>query len=157
MRIAPLVLAFGLVAGCRPLDAGAPISDADLAQSTGGPRGPYQVGQIRVVDGDTFVMNGETIRIANIDTPETGSRAECLAEAQLGAVATQALKDALGAEYVESGRTILPTLQREGRDRYGRTLATVTLATGGDAGERLIERGVAARWTGRRADWCARA
>ncbi|WP_439625878.1 thermonuclease family protein [Shinella sp.] len=30
---------------------------------------------LRVIDGDTLEMNGETVRIANIDTPET-KRAE---------------------------------------------------------------------------------
>ncbi|MFD2578800.1 thermonuclease family protein [Novosphingobium colocasiae] len=36
-------------------------------------------------------------------------------------------------------------IDRSGRDRYGRTLATVTV-NGRDAGEYLIARGLARRW-----------
>lgn len=31
---------------------------------------------VRVIDGDTIELNGEKVRIANIDTPDTG-RAKC--------------------------------------------------------------------------------
>ena len=150
MKLAPLLLL--TLIGCRPLDPGASETLADMGP--GNTVGALQIGELRVIDGDTFEMNGETIRISNIDAPESGSRAECMAEAHLAVVATQALNDLLGTEYVANGRAILPTLRREGRDRYGRTLARVTLAQGGDAGDLMVERDLAARWTGQRADWC---
>lgn len=108
----------------------------------------YDLAQVRIIDGDTFVLNGETIRIANIDTPETGRRARCWAEARLAREATFALEmQALDWE------TTPPDLERQGRDRYGRTLAIVR-THGTDVGAALIESGHAVPWTGRRFAWC---
>ncbi len=101
---------------------------------------------IRVIDGDTLTLGAERVRIANIDAPETGGKARCLAERRLADIATQTLRSLTASGKVE--------LRREGRDRYGRTLARVSVG-GVDVGEELIRRGVAVRWTGRRADWCA--
>ncbi|UQV19071.1 hypothetical protein MU852_04190 [Brevundimonas albigilva] len=50
------------------------------------------VAQIRIIDGDTFEIDGEVVRIANIDTPEKGRRAKCFAEARLADAATEALE-----------------------------------------------------------------
>src|SRR3546814_5186440 len=47
-----------------------------------------------VVDGDTFWLEGEKIRIADIDTPEI-SEPKCDAEYQLGMKATHRLRDLL--------------------------------------------------------------
>jgi len=44
-----------------------------------------------VVDGDTFRLDGERIRIADIDTPETHPP-RCAEEARLGEAATQRLR-----------------------------------------------------------------
>lgn len=152
MRLAALTVALGLAAACRPLDAGAPIPDQ------AGPRfAPRELGSgrelplvpIRPIDGDTFAIGAETIRIENIDTPEMAPRARCLAEARLAKVAQEELVRVIGQDW---GR--LPEVTRSGRDRYGRTLARVALSDGTDVGEELIKRGVAETWTGRRADWC---
>ena len=45
----------------------------------------------RVIDGDTYqdMNTGERVRLENIDTPETGPRARCTAERNLGNRATQ--------------------------------------------------------------------
>lgn len=153
--VAPL-LGLALI-GCRPLDTGSPIEEAASApQSTVGAamRSGHRVASLRVIDGDTFEADGETIRISNIDTPETAPRARCQAEAALAAVATRELEELLGVGFEGSASGILPTIHREGTDRYGRTLAKVSLVTGGDAGEEMIKRGVAVRWAGRRAAWC---
>lgn len=99
----------------------------------------------RIIDGDTFEHKGEIIRIANIDTPETGGRAECDAERMLGDAASDALTQILAKPY---------TIIRDGTDRYGRTLATIEAASGEDVGELLIERQLAVEWSGRRHDWC---
>ena len=150
-----LVLAAAVVlSGCNPLDPGAPDAEAGwaaLADAGEGeqPASPPPV--LRVIDGDTFVIDGETVRISNIDAPEMPPRARCASEAQLAQAATASLADILGVGH--EGR---PHIEREGRDRYGRTLARVGILTGYlDVGDTMIERGHARRWTGRREPWCA--
>lgn len=104
---------------------------------------------VRVIDGDTLVVDGETIRLANIDAPEQGERARCWAEAALARQATEA-----AAKYVDDG-TGLRVVDRQGRDQYGRSLARVVLANDDDLGETLISDGLAAKWTGHRWSWCS--
>lgn len=112
------------------------------------PSPSYDLAQVRVIDGDTFELNGEMIRIANIDTPETGDRAGCWAEARLAREATFALEmQALDWEVTP------PHLERQGKDRYGRTLARVR-SHGQDVGSAMIDSGHAVEWTGRRFAWC---
>ena len=135
------------------MDAGAPIDDVVVAGGNAPPAG-LRVGKLRVIDGDTFEVDGETIRIANIDTPEMAPRAKCLAEANLAEIAKGELDGILGASWSGSGSAILPTIDRGERDRYGRTLARVVAVSGKDVGQELVSRGVAVPWTGRRADWC---
>lgn len=100
-----------------------------------------------VVDGDTFWLNGEKVRIADINAPETHG-AHCPAEARLGEAATRRLIVLLnaGAFSLEAGH-------RE-RDRYGRLLRTVR-RNGESLGARLVAEGLAEPWHGRRSDWCA--
>ncbi len=149
-----LVLAAALaLSGCNPMDPGAPEAEAEWSRLPDAgdveqPVGPPPV--LRVIDGDTFVINGEVIRIANIDAPEMPPRARCASEAQRARAATESLADILGV-----GREGRPHLEREGRDRYGRTLARVGFVSGFvDAGDIMVERGHARRWTGRRESWC---
>lgn len=98
-----------------------------------------------VVDGDTFWINGEKIRIADIDTPETHPP-RCAREARLGRQATQRLHSLLNAGPVQ--------LERQGEDRYGRTLAVVR-RDGRSLGIQLVDEGLARRYSGgRRASWC---
>jgi endonuclease YncB( thermonuclease family) len=103
----------------------------------------------RVIDGDTLEDTRDkiTYRLVNIDAPETGSRAHCPAERELGNRATQAARTLIaGAEQLE----FRPT----GRlDQYGRTIAFV-LIDGRDLGQTLISRGLARPWRGRREPWC---
>jgi endonuclease YncB( thermonuclease family) len=98
----------------------------------------------RVIDGDTLRLDGETVRLADIDTPEL-HRPECDAERMLARLAAERLAALL------QGREI--TLEREGQDRYGRTLARL-MADGRNVGEILITEGYAVPWAGRRHDWC---
>src|SRR5687767_8785915 len=72
-----------------------------------------------VVDGDTFWSRGAKIRIADINTPETG-RPACPREAALGRAASERLRALLN-----QGPFTLSPLRPE-RDRYGRLLRTVT-------------------------------
>lgn len=103
---------------------------------------------VRVIDGDTVVIDGETIRILNIDTPEI-RHAQCDAELRLGRVAKRRLEELLaGGEPVltrgDHGRVI---------DKYGRTLAAIVV-NGDDVGGILVREGIARRWTGKRQPWC---
>jgi endonuclease YncB( thermonuclease family) len=127
---------------------------------------PLNPAGIYVIDGDTIRLppqagrspvgqfnGGETVRILNIDAPETRacsssptggstrSCARCEMEAALGYKARERLATLL------RGATI--TLDRcDGKrctDPYGRTLARV-FANGKDVGETLISEGLATRW-----------
>jgi len=100
-----------------------------------------------VVDGDTFRMAGDKIRIADIDTPETHP-ARCPEEARLGAAATQRLQALLN-----SGAVTLHPIDRD-TDRYGRKLRRVEV-NGRGVGDTLIAEGLARPYRGRRMDWCA--
>ncbi len=100
-----------------------------------------------VIDGDTFVMAGDTIRIADIDAPETHPP-RCEAEARLGEAATLRLHALLNEGPVD-----LEPVDRD-RDRYGRALRIVR-RDGMSIGERLVAEGLARPWIGRRMPWCA--
>lgn len=105
---------------------------------------PAYAGEIRVIDGDTFVMAGETVRIANIDAAE--KRCRCPAECMLAEAATEALRRLLG-----DGTGV--RVVRTGVDRYGRSLALVE-ASGEDVGEAMVKARLVRRWSGRREPWC---
>jgi endonuclease YncB( thermonuclease family) len=100
-----------------------------------------------VVDGDTFWLNGEKVRIADINAPET-SRPGCIFEAELGERAKLRL-----LALLNSGRFELERGPRD-RDRYGRLLRTVR-QRGRSLGAVLVAEGLAEPWRGRRSDWCA--
>ena len=99
-----------------------------------------------VVDGDTFWLSGEKVRIADINAPETHG-AHCAAERTMGARATERL-----IVLLNEGPFRLEPIERE-RDRYGRLLRTVT-RRGRSLGQQLVAEGLAERWLGRRGDWC---
>lgn len=100
-----------------------------------------------VVDGDTFYLDGEKIRIADIDTPETHPP-RCAEEAELGERATLRLRALLN----EGGFT-LGTIDRD-EDRYGRKLRTV-MRGGESLGDVLVDEGLARPYAGGRRSWCA--
>lgn len=100
------------------------------------------------VDGDTLRDGDERYRVQNIDAPERGSRSLCPEERVL-AEASRAYVEAwiAQASVVEahpSGR----------RDRYGRVIARIRI-DGVDLGDRLVARGLAQPWRGRKADFCS--
>ena len=99
-----------------------------------------------VVDGDTFWLQGEKVRIADINAPETHS-AGCAEEQALGDRVTVRLITLLNAGPFE--------LATEGRstDRYGRSLRVVRRG-GQSLGGELVREGLAEPWRGRRSDWC---
>ena len=100
-----------------------------------------------VVDGDTFWLAGEKIRIADINAPETHGSG-CPEELALGEAATRRLTVLLNAGpfELESGARNI--------DRYGRFLRVVT-RNGQSIGARLVSEGLAEPWRGRRSSWCA--
>ena len=99
-----------------------------------------------VVDGDTFWVNGEKVRLADINAPET-AQAGCPQERVLGERAKQRLLVLLNAGPF--------TLEVSGRatDRYGRALR-IARRDGRSLGNMLVREGLAEPWRGRRSDWC---
>lgn len=96
-----------------------------------------------VHDGDSFIMERERIRIADIDTPELNG--ECPSEKALARRARDRLLAILNSAPFE--------IHRQGEDRYGRTLAIVT-NNRGSVGDQLVGEGLARTWSGRREGWC---
>jgi hypothetical protein len=100
---------------------------------------------IYVIDGDTFSMGGQRIRVAGIDAPETHPP-RCMEEARLGLAATQKLRDLLGSGTV--------TVSGSRHDQYGRELRTVQV-NGQDVGAAMISAGLARSYDGKkRQGWC---
>ncbi len=64
---------------------------------------------IKVIDGDTFIYEGKTIRLLCVDTPEKGQNGY--------KSATKYLSDIISNQQL--------TLEEEGLDKYNRTLAWV--------------------------------
>ena len=102
----------------------------------------------RVIDGDTFVLGQERIRLKGPDAPELRS-SRCLAERRMARKATIRLGELLMHEPIR--------IQRDGIDRYGRTLAYVYTADDQEVGEVLVAEGLAVKWKPGRAAWAERA
>jgi micrococcal nuclease len=142
-------LALGASVTTDPL---AVSSIGDRSRTSQGRSGRYPVcsgGAKRdncVIDGDTFVMNGVTIRISDIDAPETHPP-RCAREADLGDRATTRLSQLLSSGNFQ--------LVRENRDvdRYGRQLRVV-VRNGLSLGRKMVAEGLARPWTGKRRPWC---
>ena len=105
---------------------------------------PAWAGDLTITDGDTIRAGEERIRLSGIDAAEI--RGACDAERRLARLTRDRLAELLAGGEVE--------IERNGRDRYGRTLAVVYV-DGEDVGERLVEEGYAREWRGRREDWCS--
>jgi micrococcal nuclease len=99
-----------------------------------------------VVDGDTFWIGGEKVRIAGIDAPETHP-SRCAEEARLGNAATDKLH-----ELLNSGAVTVTSIDRD-RDVYGRLLRNVAV-NGADVGEAMVSAGVAREYGNGRRPWC---
>lgn len=99
-----------------------------------------------VVDGDTIWLEGQNIRIADIDAPETHDYG-CPEEQALGSRATQRLH-----ALVNGGAITLGSTDRD-QDGYGRKLRLVYV-DGKGVGDTLLSEGLARRYgTGKR-PWC---
>lgn len=99
-----------------------------------------------VVDGDTFWLGRQKIRIADIDAPEL-TPPRCAHERELGEAAKHRLRALLNA-----GPFSLVAGSRD-EDPFGRKLRTVVRA-GRSIGERMVAEGLVRRWDGGRRSWC---
>jgi micrococcal nuclease len=99
-----------------------------------------------VVDGDTAWIDGEKVRIADIDAPETHPP-RCASEAELGSKATRRL-----AELLNAGGFEMSSADRDA-DRYGRKLR-ILVRDGRSLGDQLVSEGLARPWGGHRQPWC---
>lgn len=99
-----------------------------------------------VVDGDTFWLDGDKIRVADIDTPEMAGR--CPYESELAVRARNRLQSLLN-----EGPFDLQRVGSRSEDQYGRLLRVV-VRDGQSLGDVLVSEGLARTWTGRREPWC---
>ena len=94
---------------------------------------------VRVIDGDTFAIGQENIRLFGIDAPE--AKQICQKQGQnfgCGIVASRVLSQLIGSA--------LPVCVRKSIDRYGRTVAVCTV-NGKDLSREMIAGGWAVAFT----------
>jgi endonuclease YncB( thermonuclease family) len=118
----------------------------------------YDAKIARVTDGDTVVVAAPflpaplkpeiAVRIWGVDTPETGNRAQCVAEDQQGRAATRFTRQAV-AQSLERKYVLYAW------DKYGgRVLGDIVL-DGQSLRARLIEQGFAREYYGdAKQSWC---
>lgn len=103
--------------------------------------------QACVVDGDTIWLNGQKIRVADIDTPEV-SEPKCSSELAAGKRATDRM-----LELLNEGSFELKGWPGRDTDHYGRRLR-VLIRDGRSLGDVMVSEGLARTWSGRREPWC---
>ena len=100
---------------------------------------------VRVHDGDTIRCGTERVRLLDIDAPELATSPKCEGWRRASSWCDQELaqrsRDALRA-FLAQGPV---ALRRQGKDKYGRTLAVVEV-NGQSAGQHLIGLGLARPW-----------
>jgi endonuclease YncB( thermonuclease family) len=111
----------------------------------------------RVIDGDTLATRFPSlpkplrevhIRLAHVDTPESGDLARCRAERQMAARATKFTRDA-----VKAAKSIL--VEPLGWDKYGGRFDAVVYLDGTSLGQMLLDAKLAVPYDGgRRRNWC---
>lgn len=108
---------------------------------------PSVAERVSVLSGDTFIVDGRGVRLANAFAPEPIPRARCWAEAlaakQTARVVQQMMREASSIEIRPTGR----------RDSYNREFAIVMLG-GLDLGQTLYDEGMAGRDGVSRFPWC---
>jgi len=138
-RLASLLAATAVLAGCGPDPVTAPQPKAEA---------PVPVAsRVLVLAGDTMVIDGKHIHLANIVAPQGIPEARCWGESLSAKHAVQLVKRLLqDAHKIE----VQPTGQI---DSHGRTLALVSL-DGLDLGQTLYDNGAAAMPSNGRFRWC---
>lgn len=100
-----------------------------------------------VIDGDTIRIEGQSIRIADIDTPEVRDY-DCRHEKVLGDRATLRM-----LALVNQGPFALSRWDDRDEDVYGRKLRVLS-RDGQSLGLMLVAEGLARPWDGARRSWC---
>lgn len=150
-------LGLGLLYGI-PLTIGAFVFAIWIVERSTSPT-PFGIESIYWHDGDSGNIDGRAFRLANVDSPETGSvdaaigAANCELERQLGYDAKEYVVElTLNAELVVT--------RDFGKDRYGRSVLELS-ANGKDVGESGVAAGYLRAWPhdGGKAlvdkpDWC---
>lgn len=106
-----------------------------------------------VHDGDTVrLCSGERVRLVDIDAPELAGSSRCSSASRARLAGSRNppwCNNALGRRSRDALKAFLaagaPVIHRTGTDRYGRTLAYLTV-NGRDAGRYLISLGLARPW-----------
>lgn len=89
---------------------------------------------VTVLDGDTFDLNGERVRLEGIDAPEL----EQICHRESGEPYACGVRSAAALKRILKGGIV--TCQKEGEDRYGRTLAHCK-AGESDVNREMVRRG----------------
>lgn len=100
-----------------------------------------------VIYGDTIRYHGQSIRLEDINAPET-HRSQCAAEKALGDRATRRL-----AQLINEGPFEMVNHDGRDEDKYGRKLRTLERG-GRSLGAVLVTEGLARKWVGYRRSWC---
>jgi endonuclease YncB( thermonuclease family) len=118
----------------------------------------YDAQIVRVSDGDTIVIAAPflpaplkpelAVRIFGVDTPETGRRAQCPAEAQRGEMASQYTK-----QLVQNGKKFQVILYSW--DKFGGRVLGDIVVDGQSVRQGLIQQGLAREYYGEaKQSWC---
>lgn len=102
---------------------------------------------VRPIDGRSFALNGDLVRLADIDTPNL--RAPCPHEAALGLRAAQRLAGLLRAAPFQISESFGRDADEEGRK------LRIASRGGQSLGETMIADGLARPATGTAGAWCA--
>jgi hypothetical protein len=103
--------------------------------------------RIMVLNADSLVIDGRHVHLSNASTPQSTPHSRCWSEALLAGDEIAYVRD-----LVAHAQTF--TFTPNGKvDGYNRALGQVSL-DGADLGDALYERGMAARPTDPRFDWC---
>ena len=153
-RFLPLWVGAALIGtayGAGWLGSPSPIKPLTLAREVPSGRVHFSLchtggGRNCVVDGDTIWFNGQNIRVADIDAPET-HEPRCAREKALGDRATLRLQ-----QLVNGGQVSLQPINRD-EDRYGRKLRLV-MVDGESVGDTLVGEGLARWYAGGKRPWC---
>ena len=143
---APLLLLAGGLLDPRLIGPIGPLAATERVTATFTRCGPGR-GPACVIDGDTFKLGDRKIRITGIDAPELGEP-KCAEEAELADRAADRLLAMLNEGPFDM---VAHRLQRQ--DRHGRDLMVIR-RDGESVGSRLIDEGLAHRYTGFKMSWC---